>query len=81
MSLQWKPYDVENTEQTEQAFLISVLPASFICKVENKHLISLAADLNAHPYRDGQSEQHEKDGEGHQQPATQADVIVRILQG
>lgn len=38
------------------------------------------ADLNAHPYGDGQSDQHEENGERHQQPATQANVRVGILQ-
>ncbi len=37
--------------------------------------------LNAHPYGERQSQQREQDGEKHQDPTTQANVTVSILQG
>lgn len=45
-----------------------------------KHWIWQAADLNAHPYGEGQGNQHQEKGHADQQPATQANVSVWILQ-
>lgn len=44
-----------------------------------KEWLQRDADLDAHPYGDGQGDQREDEGQQHQEPAANADVEVRVL--